>query len=25
LWAVYDNKQAKPDCGKVVHIGTNKL
>ena len=25
LWAVYDNKQAKPDCGKVLHIGTNKL
>jgi len=25
LWAVYDNKQAKPDCGKVVHIGANKL
>ena len=25
LWAVYDNKQAKPDCGKTVHIGANKL
>ena len=25
LWAVYDNKQAKPDCGKVVHIDSNKL
>jgi predicted metal-dependent peptidase len=25
LWAVYDNKRAKPDCGKVVHIGANKL
>ena len=25
LWAVYDNKQAKPDCGKTVHIDSNKL
>ena len=25
LWAIYDNNQAKPDCGKVVHIGRNKL
>jgi predicted metal-dependent peptidase len=25
LWAVYDNQRAKPDCGKVVHIGANKL
>ena len=25
LWAVYNNKRAKPDCGKVVHIGANKL
>jgi len=25
LWAVYDNKQAKPDCGKTVHIDRNKL
>ena len=25
LWAVYDNKRAKPDCGKVLHIGANKL
>ncbi len=25
LWTVYDNKQAKPDCGKTVHIARNKL
>ena len=25
LWAIYDNNHAKPDCGKVVHIGRNKL
>ncbi len=25
LWAIYDFEQAKPDCGKTVHIARNKL
>jgi len=25
LWAIYDNKQANPNCGKTVHIDRNKL
>ncbi len=25
LWAICDNKSAKPDCGKVVHINSENL